>query len=215
MFTPGTRAGARAALGLPGDAIVLLFVGRIQPLKAPDVLLRAVALLADADRDLRDKLHVAVVGGPSGTGLARPELLQKMAVDLGISDLVHFVPPVPQAELPRWYRAADVTVVPSHSESFGLVAVESQACGTPVLAARVGGLTTAVDDGRSGLLVDGHDPRDYATALHRLITDEVLRRRLGDGAVKHAALFDWSNTASGVLEVYRAALRYDRPPLRG
>ncbi len=210
-FSPGSRAAARSALGLPADATVLLFVGRIQPLKAPDVLLKAVAELADADVERRAKLHVAVVGGPSGSGLARPEQLQKLAVDLGISDLVHFEPPVPQADLARWYRAADVTVVPSYSESFGLVAVESQACGTPVLAARVGGLTTAVADGSSGILIDGHDPSDYAAALHRLLSDEVLRRRLGDGAVRHAARFDWSATAAGMLEVYRAALRPGSP----
>ncbi|MGQ0463982.1 MAG: D-inositol-3-phosphate glycosyltransferase [Sporichthyaceae bacterium] len=213
LFTPGARGAARAALGLPVDATVLLFVGRIQPLKAPDVLLRAVALLADADTARRAKLHVAVVGGPSGSGLAQPEMLHKLAVELGISDLVHVLPPVPQADLARWYRAADVTVVPSHSESFGLVAVESQACGTPVLAARVGGLTTAVRDGQSGMLVDGHDPHDWASALDRLVGDEVLRRRLGDGAVRHAAHFDWSATAEGVLGVYRAALI--APPGRG
>ncbi|MGQ0846851.1 MAG: D-inositol-3-phosphate glycosyltransferase [Sporichthyaceae bacterium] len=214
VFTPGSRGAARAGLGVPADATLLLFVGRIQPLKAPDVLLRAVALLADADAERRTKLQVAIVGGPSGSGLAQPEQLQKLAVELGISDLVHFLPPAPQADLARWYRAADVTVVPSHSESFGLVAVESQACGTPVLAARVGGLTTAVADGVSGLLIEGHDPRDYAAALHRLIGDEVLRRRLGDGAVRHAARFDWSATAAGLLQVYRQALRPGAAPLR-
>ncbi len=205
-FTPGHRAAARAALGLPADAEVLLFAGRIQPLKAPDVLLRAVAALVDGDSARRDRMIVAVVGGPSGTGLAHPEQLAKLAGELGISDLVRFTPPVPQAELARWYQAADVTVVPSHSESFGLVAVESQACGTPVVAARVGGLATAVADGRSGLLVDGHDPADYAAALHRLLSDEVLRRRLGDGAVRHAARFDWSTTAAAVLDSYARAM---------
>lgn len=206
-FTPGSRGAARARLGLPADAEVVLFVGRIQPLKAPDLLLHAVARLADADTSRRRRLVVAVVGGPSGSAMAEPEQLQKLAGELGIGDLVRFAPPVPQADLVRWYRAADVTVVPSHSESFGLVAIESQACGTPVIAARVGGLTTAVAGGRSGLLIDGHDPDDYAAALHRLLTDQVLHRRLADGAVRHAAGFDWSATAEAVLDVYSQTLR--------
>jgi D-inositol-3-phosphate glycosyltransferase len=205
-FTPGHRGPARAALGLPADADVLLFAGRIQPLKAPDVLLRAVAAMVEADPARRDRMVLAVVGGPSGSGLTHPEHLAKLAGELGIGDLVRFTPPVPQAELARWYQAADVTVVPSHSESFGLVAVESQACGTPVVAARVGGLVTAVDDGVSGVLVDGHDPADYARVLDRLLADEVLRRRLGDGAVRHSARFDWSATASAVLDSYVRAM---------
>ena len=171
-FLPGDRAAARAGLGLPADAVVLLFVGRIQPLKAPDVLLRAAARLVHDDPALRERLVVAVVGGPSGTGLAAPESLQHLADELKIRDLVRFAPPVAQDDLPRWYRAADLTVVPSHSESFGLVAVESQACGTPVVAARVGGLLTAVRDGVSGVLVDGHDPADWARTLSGLVVGE-------------------------------------------
>lgn len=110
---------------------------------------------------------MVVCGGPSGTGLAHPHALEDLAVELGVRDLVRFVPPVDRARLADWYRAADICVVPSYSESFGLVAVEAQACGTPVVAARVGGLPTAVSDGRSGRLVDGHDPRDWATPSRR------------------------------------------------
>ena len=131
---------------------MLLFVGRIQPLKAPDVVLRAAAELLGPIPSLRDRLVVAVVGGPSGSGLTEPEHLAKLAGSLGIADLVRFEPPAPQPVLADYYRAADVTVVPSYTESFGLVAVESQACGTPVVAARVGGLVTAVADGVSGVL---------------------------------------------------------------
>jgi D-inositol-3-phosphate glycosyltransferase len=206
VFAPGHRAAARAQLGLPVDAAVILFAGRLQPLKAPDVLLRAVAALVAGDTERRARTVLAVVGGPSGSGLAEPEQLQKLAGELGISDVVRFASPVPQGELAVWYRAADVTVVPSHSESFGLVAVESQACGTPVVAAAVGGLRTAVADGKSGLLVTGHDPDDYAAAVDRLLTDEVLHRRLSDGAVRHAARFDWAATAQAVLDVYARAL---------
>jgi D-inositol-3-phosphate glycosyltransferase len=209
-FSPGERAATRARLGLPADAVVLLFVGRIQPLKAPDVLLRAAARLLRTDPALRARLLVVIVGGPSGTGLAAPESLQHLADELGIRDLVRFVPPVTHAELPLWYRAADLTVVPSYSESFGLVAVESQACGTPVVAARVGGLPTAVRDGVSGILIDGHDPEDWARTLAGLVSGEPgrhRRRALSEGARRHAARFGWEVTAASMLEVYAEAAR--------
>jgi D-inositol-3-phosphate glycosyltransferase len=205
-FAPGRRAAARAELGLPADAAVLLFVGRIQPLKAPDVLLRAVALLAAADSDLAARLVVAVVGGPSGAGLAAPGHLESLAEELGIGGLVRFGPAVPQAELAGWYQAADLTVVPSYNESFGLVAVESQACGTPVVAAAVGGLRTAVAHGSSGVLVAGHDPADYASALQELLADPVRLRWLGAGAVRHAARFGWPATAAQMVDVYARAM---------
>ena len=149
---------------------------------------------------------VAVVGGPSGSGLARPEALQSLAFELGIKDLVRFVPPVAQHLLPQWYRAADLTVVPSYSESFGLVAIESQACGTPVVAAAVGGLRTAVSDGVSGVLVDGHDPQAYAEVLAALAGDPQRRAALRRGALRHAGRFGWGATATGMLEVYSGAL---------
>ena len=206
VFRPDGRADARRRLGIAPDAVVLLFVGRIQPLKAPDVLLRAAAQLVQRDPSLRDRLEVVVVGGPSGSGLAHPEQLDKLSVDLGIRDITRFVRPVAQPVLADYYRAATVTVLPSHNESFGLVAVESQACGTPVVAARVGGLRSAVADGRSGLLVDGHDPADYATAIGRVLADTTMHRRLSRGAVAHAERFGWAQTANGVLDVYAEAL---------
>jgi len=206
VFRPGSQARARRRLGLPADKVVLLFVGRIQPLKAPDVLLRAAARMVEADPLLRDRLLVAVVGGPSGSGLAAPEHLQDLADSLGIRDLVRFAPPVAQRELAQWYRAADVTVVPSYSESFGLVAVESQACGTPVVAAAVGGLRTAVHDGVSGVLVDGHDPDDYGRVLLGLAGAPARRRELGGAAVAHAVQFGWSATAAQLVDVYGRAL---------
>ena len=205
VFRPGEASAARTRLGVPPEAVVLLFVGRIQPLKAPDVLLRAAARLLEHDPALRSRLVVAVVGGPSGSGLAAPEHLSRLAAVLGIADVVRFVPPADQHRLADWYRAATVTVVPSYSESFGLVALESQACGTPVIAAAVGGLTTAVADGRSGLLVAGHDPIDYAAAVTRLL-EPALRRRLARGALAHAEAFSWSATAGGVLGIYADAM---------
>ena len=159
---PRPRADARRRLGLPVDAHVLLFAGRIQPLKAPDVLLKAVAVLLEGDPQLRSRLVVPIVGGPSGSGLEHPEALADLVDDLGLGDVVRFVPPVDQAELAEWCRAATLVAVPSYNESFGLVAAEAQATGTPVVAAAVGGLTTVVRDGRSGLLVDTHEPRDWA-----------------------------------------------------
>ncbi|WP_339156557.1 D-inositol-3-phosphate glycosyltransferase [Actinomadura luteofluorescens] len=203
---PHRTGPARRRLGLPRDAYVLLFVGRIQPLKAPDVLLRAVARMLADDPALRSRLVVAVVGGPSGSGLCRPAGLQLLAADLGISDVMRFEPPSPQHELADWYRAADVTVVPSHSESFGLVAVESQACGTPVVASRVGGLCTAVADGESGVLIPGHDPADYAAVLRRLHAEPGLHARLARGAVRHARDFGWDATVDRLLDVYTGAM---------
>ena len=204
VFTPGGTRAARARLGFAQDAVVLLFVGRIQPLKAPDVVLRAAADILAVDPSLRDRLVVAVVGGPSGRGLTEPEHLAKLAVSLGIADLVRFVPPVPQPVLADYYRAADVTVVPSYTESFGLVAIESQACGTPVVAARAGGLVTAVDDGVSGVLIDGHEPIDYAEAIRQVTGAWGRREALAAGAVRHASHFGWAATVDRLLEVYSA-----------
>ena len=206
VFTPGDGADARRRLGLSPSAHVLLFVGRIQPLKAPDVLLRAAAELLAKRPELRDDLVVAVVGGPSGSGLAHPHHLEALARELGISDVMRFAPPVAQRDLVDWYRAADVTVVPSYNESFGLVAIESQAVGTPVVAASVGGLRTAVADDVSGILIDGHNPHDYADVLGRLIAEPLRRDLLAAGAVRHAAEFGWAATARATLAVYEDAV---------
>jgi D-inositol-3-phosphate glycosyltransferase len=206
LFRMADASAARTRLGVPPDAVLLLFVGRIQPLKAPDLLLRAVPPLLERMPELRHRLQVAIVGGPSGTGLDRPESLHKLAAALGIADLVRFELPAGAGLLADWYRAADVTVVPSHSESFGLVALESQACGTPVVAAAVGGLTTAVRDGESGLLVDSHRPADFAAAIEQLVTAPGLRTRMAGGARRHAERFSWQRTAEGLLVAYRGAL---------
>lgn len=206
VFQPASQGASRRRLGLPQNAHVLLFVGRIQPLKAPDVLLRAASRMLIDDPSLRDRLVVACVGGPSGNGLARPSLLAELATELGISDVVRLVPPAPQYELADWYRAADVTVVPSYSESFGLVALESQACGTPVAAAAVGGLRTAVQDGVSGVLVDGHDSHEWARVLRRFVTAPAWRDGLSAGARRHATAFGWQATSSRLMEVYADAV---------
>jgi D-inositol-3-phosphate glycosyltransferase len=211
-FSPGRRGTARRALGVPEDAVVLLFVGRIQPLKAPDVLLHAAAHMLADDPDLRTRLRIHVVGAPSGSGLDAPRRLQQLAGRLGIGDVVHFFPPQPPERLADHYRAADVAVVPSHNESFGLVALEAQACGTPVVAAAVGGLRTAVRDGVSGVLVHGHDPRDYATAVGAVL---ARRELLAAGARRHAARFSWDRTADALVDAYaRAAEEMSSAPVR-
>jgi D-inositol-3-phosphate glycosyltransferase len=205
-FTPGSQQAARQRYGLPANGLVVLFVGRIQPLKAPDVVVRAVAALRERDPLLSRKVTAVICGGPSGTGLERPTHLRELAVSLGVQDAVRFLPPQPSAALADLYRAADLLCVPSYNESFGLVAVEAQACGTPVVAARVGGLVTAVADGVSGALVDGHDPQRWAAVLGGLLADPGRRARLTEGALAHARNFSWDRTVHGLLEVYRDAL---------
>lgn len=206
-FHPGRgQAAARARLGLPQDALIPLFAGRIQPLKAPDVLLYAIRQLLDEDPGLRERLVVPVVGGPSGSGLERPEELHKLAAKLGVCDVVRFHPPVDRERLADWYRAASVLVMPSYSESFGLVALEAQACGTPVVAAAVGGLPVAVRDGVSGFLISGHDPAAYARALRRFVDQPALVAQMGVAAAAHARGFGWEATARQTADLYDEAI---------
>ena len=202
-FTAGSgRKAAREAVGLPQDAHILAFVGRIQPHKGPEVLIRAVAEMLNHSPHLRPKLITVIMGGASGSGLGEVERLKDLASWLNISDVVRFENPVPRAQLPQWYRAADLVCVPSYSESFGLVALEAQACGTPVVATAVGGLRTAVADGISGVLVDGHDPRAWSSVLARLIQEPQRRVLLSMGAIEHASHFGWDATARGTLDIY-------------
>jgi D-inositol-3-phosphate glycosyltransferase len=210
-YRPGDRATARTELGLASDEEIVAFVGRIQPLKAPDVLVRAVA--EALRRRPGRKLRALIVGGPSGTGLERPDALIELAAELGIADQVTFLPPQPPDRLVLVYRAADLVAVPSYNESFGLVALEAQASGTPVLAAAVGGLGTAVRDGHSGLLVAGHRAPDWAGALEYLLDDPQRLQLMGDQAVAHAADFSWAHTAEKLMASYTAALGgYGRVP---
>jgi D-inositol-3-phosphate glycosyltransferase len=202
-FTTGTgRKAAREAVGLPQDAHICAFVGRIQPHKGPEVLIRAVAEMLNHSPHLRPKLITIIMGGASGSGLGEVERLKDLVSWLNISDVVRFENPVPRAQIPQWYRAADLVCVPSYSESFGLVALEAQACGTPVVATAVGGLRTAVADGISGVLVDGHDPRAWSSVLARLIQEPQRRVLLSMGAIEHASHFGWDATARGTLDIY-------------
>lgn len=213
-YHPGDKLAARAEFGLRADERIVAFIGRIQPLKAPDVLVRAAAqlLAQEAAQPVPPTrpLRVVIVGGPSGSGLERPNALIELAAALGISDRVTFLPPQPAHRLVQVYRAADLVAVPSYNESFGLVAIEAQASGTPVLAADVGGLGTAVRDGISGLLVPGHRTDDWADALGSMLADPVRLELMGAAAVEHAANFSWAHTADGLLDSYSAALSQAR-----
>ncbi|MGH3625494.1 MAG: D-inositol-3-phosphate glycosyltransferase [Sciscionella sp.] len=204
-FTPGDRTAARAALGIRPSDVVLAFVGRIQPLKAPDVLLRAAAELLEREPGLRSRLVLLVVGGPSGTGLERPRWVIELAQSLGIADVTRFLEPRSGERLAQVYRAVDVVAVPSYNESFGLVALEAQACGTPVVAASVGGLPVAVRDEVSGLLVDGHDPRAWASRLAELALAPGRRDELARSAVRQARSFSWDRTTEALLAGYADA----------
>jgi len=206
-FSPGSgKAAARIKLNIAPDAIMLTFVGRIQPHKGPDVLLRAVTEMVTHSPHLKSKLAVVIMGGASGSGVNELESLKVLAKFLKIEDVTHFIEPVSRELLPDWYRASDLVCVPSYSESFGLVALEAQACGTPVVATAIGGLRTAVSDGISGSLVDGHDPKAWSAVISRLIAEPHRRLLLSMGAVEHASHFGWENTSRKTLEVYDWAL---------
>lgn len=196
FFSPGGKPGARAALGL-GSHPVLLFVGRIQPLKGVDVAVRALASLAHPDAVL------LVVGGASGVG-GRHEVdrVQQLASRLGVADRITWVEPQPHHLLSTYYRAADVCLVPSRSESFGLVALEAAACGTPVVAAAVGGLRTIVEHGRTGFLVDGRDPAVYASYVEEILDGPVLAAELSTAAAQRAAGYTWSTTAARLRRLH-------------
>jgi D-inositol-3-phosphate glycosyltransferase len=205
-FSPGAgKASARVKLNIAPDAIMITFVGRIQPHKGPDVLLRAAAEMISHTPHLRAKLAVVIMGGASGSS-DELEKLKVHAKFLKIEDVTHFINPVLRDHLADWYRASDLVCVPSYSESFGLVALEAQACGTPVVATAIGGLRTAVSDGISGSLVDGHDPKAWSAVISRLITEPARRLLLSMGAVEHASHFGWENTARKTLDVYDWAL---------
>jgi D-inositol-3-phosphate glycosyltransferase len=199
FFGPGDRRQARRALGLPGQGPLLLFVGRIQPLKGVALAVRAVAALADDHADAR----LVVVGGPSGPqGEAEVERTRAMVHDLGLEERVVFVPPRPHELLSTYYRAADVCLVPSRSESFGLVALEAAACGTPVVASDVGGLRSLIDHGRTGYLVEEPSPEAFAAWVRQILAEPLLAERLSTGAVLRARRYTWARAAHLLREIY-------------
>jgi len=198
-FHPGDRDGARAALGVTRPH-VLAFVGRLQPLKAPDVAVLALAALARQRPDL--DVELLVVGGASGNGNGEPARLAKLAADAGVADRVRFLAAQPHDRLATVYRAADLVLMPSWSESFGLVALEAQACGTPVVAAGVGGLQHAVGDGTTGVLVASHQPEAWAGAVARLLSNPRKLAAMGAAAARFAGVHGWDRTAACLLGIY-------------
>jgi D-inositol-3-phosphate glycosyltransferase len=198
FFSPGDRHGARRAIGLPlGDAPVLLFVGRIQPLKGVDVAIRGLAELERSDARL------LVVGGPSGVdGDAEAAKARLLAEELGVDDRVHWIEPQPHHLLATYYRAADLCVVPSRSESFGLVALEAAACGVPVVAAAVGGLRTLIEHGTTGFLVEDRSPDAFASFIDVLLADPDRRLAMGRAAAARARGYTWSTTAARLRRLY-------------
>ncbi len=210
-FHPCDQPKSRAQLGVAQDAQVILFVGRIQPLKAPDVLIRAMAVLVRRTPERRDRLRLIIIGSPSGPDATWSRSLPALAADLDVADLVEFQPHSPRADLFRWYCVSDVVGVPSYSESFGLVALEAQACGRPVVAAAVGGLRHAVIDDETGLLVPGHEDTDWAAALATVLDDPDVGLRMGANAAGHASKFSWDNTAAATLDAYGLAMMRRRP----
>jgi len=199
LFYPGDQGEARLALGIGRSGPLVLFAGRIQPLKALDVAVESFALVAAAHPEAK----MMIVGGASGErGPDEMAAMLDLVAELGLADRVSFHPPLPHDQVPVAYRAADVLVVPSRSESFGLVAAEAQACGIPVVASRVGGLEYVIADGETGFLIDDWDPAAYAAAIGRILGDPALAAGLSKAAVERSVRFSWSATADRLLELY-------------
>jgi D-inositol-3-phosphate glycosyltransferase len=207
IFVPQAKDQARARLHLSNDRL-LLFVGRLQPYKGPDVAIRALAHAVAVAPEATADWILGVVGGPATQTPGADEVarLMGLASACGVGDRVVFFPPQPHDRLAEFYSAAEVVLMPSRSESFGLVALEAQSCGTPVIAAAAGGLRYVVREGETGFLVKGHDPAHYAERMLTLLGDPGLAARLSHAAMAHAARFSWDTTATGVGRVYRELL---------
>lgn len=205
IFTP-QGPNLRTELGIDSNDFVLLFVGRIQPLKAPDIALKAAAEVKKRFPEIATRIKVLICGGLSGSGTEEKYSLSNLASELSISDDVCFLQPLPPEELAALYRTADVILVPSHSESFGLVALEASATGTPVIAAAVGGLVTSVKDNISGLLVGNHDPATWAEKIADIALRPTFRNELSSGGIEHAQRFSWQITAQNLADSYERSI---------
>ncbi|HEX2267249.1 MAG TPA: glycosyltransferase, partial [Actinomycetota bacterium] len=209
IFAPVPKEDARTGLGLD-DRRLLLFVGRLQPHKGPDVAIRAFADAIRRDRDVMQRVVLWLVGGPSGPERSgEAARLRALAFALGVADRISIIGPQPHWKLATYYSAAEAVVVPSRSESFGLTALEAQACGTPVVAADSTGLRHVVKDGETGFLVANWDPRRYAQRILSLLTDTRLARRMAEAGPRHAGRFSWDSTVRGVRGVYGELLKGD------
>lgn len=207
LFYPRARSEAQAYLDMPAHHKMVLFVGRVEPLKGIDVLIEAMALVLEKHTDLRDDICLCVIGGEPDADAAKMDRemarLQDMRETLGIANVVTFLGKREQVALPFHYSAAEVCVVPSHYESFGMVALEAMACGTPVVASRVGGLTFTIQDGSTGFLVPNDDPKALAEKLSLLLTDGAMRQEMGQRAVTHSKRYGWPIVAGQIVAAYR------------
>src|SRR5262245_21708507 len=216
-FQPHDMAAARGALDLPPPPHrLLLLVGRIEPLKGIDTLIRAVALLIERRPAWRDSLTALVVGG-GGEGdraawNAEQRRLDTLRRELGVADQVRFLGARPQEQLPLLYAAADVVTMPSHYESFGMVALEGLACGRPVVATAAGGPALIIEDGVSGLITPPSDAVALAVHIERLLADDALRANMGTAARQRAARYGWPAVTCSVMQIYRETL--ERATLR-
>lgn len=202
VFRPGDRWLARERLGLGGEPIIL-YAGRIQAHKGTSIAVEAYAIVRSTINSSLGVPRLLIIGGASGAdGEAELEKCRLVAEARGVTDGVDVIDPVPHEILADYYRAADVAVVPSRSESFGLVAAEAQACGTPVVASDVGGLSYVISPSESGLLIHGHDPTAFATAMRAIIENHGFADRLSEGAVAFSQRFSWDSTANRLLELY-------------
>jgi len=215
LFQPIPPKEAKQILGLPPERSIVLFVGRIEPLKGIDTLLRAMALVVPEIPCWQDDLSVVIIGGAPGAGIEKVndelERLEALRAELGIQELVTFQGAQDQDTLVYYYSAADMVVMPSHYESFGMVALEAMACGTPVVASKVGGLTYSVQDGRTGFLVPERDAEALAAKIRLLLCDEDLRKTLGLQAAQWARSYGWPAITDQILELYQQLQPVPRP----
>jgi D-inositol-3-phosphate glycosyltransferase len=207
LFHPISQEEAKRVLGLPQERCVILFVGRIEPLKGIDTLLRAIARIAPEMPCWQEALSVIIIGGAPGAGIeqvnAEMARLEQLRAELGIEELVTFLGAKDQDTLVYYYSAAELVVVPSHYESFGMVALEAMACGTPVVASKVGGLAYNVQDGQTGFLVPNGDDEALADRVRLLLSDQELRRKLGRQAARWAGRFGWPAIANQIVDLYQ------------
>ena len=215
LFQPVPPDEAKLILGLPPDRRIVLFVGRIEPLKGIETLLRAMAQVAPEVPDWREDLSVIIIGGAVGPGLERVQAelarLEDLRAELGIEDLVTFQGAKDQDTLVYYYSAAEMVVMPSHYESFGMVALEAMACGTPVVASKVGGLAFSVQDGQTGFLVPERDAEALAAKIRLLLSDRELRRELGQHAAYWARRYGWPVIADQIVDLYQQVQPVELP----
>lgn len=212
-FHPIAPEVAKEKVGIPKNDKNIIFAGRIEPLKGIDTLLQAMALIQLRYPDVARGVCVAIIGGDPWADDPDAEMarLQELRLRLGIHDIVTFLGAKDQDTLPYYYAAAEMVVMPSHYESFGMVALEAMATGTPVIASEVGGLAFLIRDGENGFHVPSRDPDALAERIYELLTNEMCRRRLGKQAQQHARQYGWATIGERMLRVYDDVLRAYAP----